>query len=148
MSEKMTCAGCGNPGVRPSRGAFLGDAPCPRCGLSADAAAEVLRARASAANADLQARYIALVVRADAAETRVRQLAGVVDTARAALEDVTTELPQPPYSAAEQLLDLIHAARGNRDYGRVGMLVHNRQIYGTERTVELDNARTLESDNE
>jgi hypothetical protein len=40
------------------------------------------------------------------------------------------------YDAAERMLDVIHAAYRAGDYGRVGELLHSRELYGTDRAME------------
>lgn len=82
----MTCPGCD---ARTSLvlARFLDGEPCPSCGLSAAAAAEVLDARKRGADADLTHRYAVAVKRADLAEAEVARLREKLDRVREALDD-------------------------------------------------------------
>lgn len=87
MSDKTECPGCGSYSSSILR-AFDDEDPCPVCGLSADAAAEVFAARRRGADAALTKRYADAVLRADKAEARARQLEDVLHEVRTALDKI------------------------------------------------------------
>lgn len=78
MSDKAECPACGSYSSTIRRAFGDGD-PCPSCGLSADAAAEVMAIRRRDADAELTRRCEEATVRADRTETRVRQLEAALD---------------------------------------------------------------------
>jgi hypothetical protein len=88
VTSKMTCPGCGSYTSNVLH-AYNDEDPCPHCGLSAEATAEVLQARRRNADAELTKRYTEMTVRADRAEVRVRQLEEAIATMRRTFDEVT-----------------------------------------------------------
>lgn len=73
MSNKLSCPGCGSH----TSGVYVAvadGAPCPHCGLAADAIITVHDARRRAADADLLAQLEAAVVRAGRAEAEAAKV--------------------------------------------------------------------------
>lgn len=74
MSDfKVHCPGCGDYSSAIGMAFSNGD-PCPTCGLSAAALAEITSVRATHANDAVKAEFEKLCVRADLAESRVALL--------------------------------------------------------------------------
>jgi O-phosphoseryl-tRNA(Cys) synthetase len=91
VSEKMTCPGCGSHGSAVLM-AFGDDRPCPSCGLSADAAHEIIAVQRKRADEALKAELSEALRRADRAETERDELKRKLADAVLALEDVMTAL--------------------------------------------------------
>lgn len=85
MSEKATCPGC-NAYTSSVFRAFEEGHPCPSCGLSADAAEAVEKARERKATADLAERLLAAERRAEKAEREARALRAIVAEVQVAVE--------------------------------------------------------------
>jgi hypothetical protein len=79
------CPGC-EAETSTIRAAFERDESCPSCGLSAEAAAQVLEVRARRGDERLRADLEAALKRADAAEQEVAVLRNQVRGVRAALD--------------------------------------------------------------
>lgn len=87
MSHKATCPGC-NSHTSAVWMVLQGDEEaCPYCGLSRAAMLEVLTAQERGANADLTERYTQATIRADRAESEVRELRRRLSAVEAALEE-------------------------------------------------------------
>lgn len=84
MSEKTTCPGC-DAYTSSVFNAFEEWRPCPYCGLSAEAADAVTRARERKATADLAERILATEKRAGKAEREAAALRAALDRVRSAL---------------------------------------------------------------
>lgn len=85
MSDRMTCPGC-NAYTSSVLNAFENDRPCPHCGLSVEATAELLAVREAVANAELKAKLTAALLRADKAERRVYRLEDAIREIQGNLE--------------------------------------------------------------
>ena len=85
MSEKMTCPGC-DVHLSDIRRAFLAGAPCPNCGLSAEAALQIDVIKASWADESVKQLAQEAIERADRAEAELRRLRHSVEMARLALD--------------------------------------------------------------
>ena len=72
MSQKMTCPAC-NAHLSSVYQAFENGEPCPNCGLSHEAAQEVLSAKARNADETLRARLTELLAERDAAVARAEK---------------------------------------------------------------------------
>lgn len=78
MSEKMTCPGCGAH-TSSVLVAVEQDEPCPYCGLSSSAIAEVNAMRRRREDDALTERAAEAEIRADRAEAETRRLRSVLD---------------------------------------------------------------------
>lgn len=96
MSEKLTCPGC-DAHTSSVLAAFHDGAPCPYCGLSASAAAEIDGVRSSRANKEVADRLVDALKRADKAEAEARSYRAKLDRIRAVMgsEDPDEWDPEP-----------------------------------------------------
>lgn len=90
MSDRMTCPGC-NTHTSSVLNAFENDRPCPHCGLSVEATAELLEVREAVANAELKTKLTAALVRADKAEKRVYRLEDALREIKGNLEGLDVD---------------------------------------------------------
>jgi hypothetical protein len=86
VSTRALCPAC-QTCTSDVRLAFERGSPCPNCGLSAQAAADVLSARARGADAELVERTAVAVRRAELAEAAVADLRAVLERARRMLAE-------------------------------------------------------------
>lgn len=86
MSLRQLCPGCGSA-TSTIRAAFERGAPCPSCGLSAEAAAAVLEVRGRLGDEQLRAELETALKCVDAAEQERDRLRARLSRVRAALED-------------------------------------------------------------
>lgn len=87
MSDRMTCPGC-NVHTSSVLNAFENDRPCPHCGLSVEATAELLEVREKVANDELKTKLTAALLRADKAERRIYRLEDAIREIKGTLEDL------------------------------------------------------------
>jgi hypothetical protein len=85
VSDKIECPACNSYTSDVAR-AFRDDRPCPTCGLSAEAAAEILAVRTARADEALKGRLEAALVRAGKAEAEASSLRIRLEAVREALE--------------------------------------------------------------
>jgi predicted RNA-binding Zn-ribbon protein involved in translation (DUF1610 family) len=91
VSEKMACPACSIYTSEILR-AYQAGAPCPNCGLEADTAAEVFRARQRGADAELTKKYMAASMDANNLQQRVFKLEAAIKTMQRTLDEVTRDL--------------------------------------------------------
>ena len=91
IGGKMTCPGCGSHGSAVLM-AFGDDRPCPSCGLSADAAREILAVQRKRGDEALKAELSEALRRAGRAETERDALRRRLDDSVSTLDDVMTAL--------------------------------------------------------
>jgi hypothetical protein len=84
MSERMKCPGCGT-GSSSVLTAYQEDEPCPYCGLSNLAMAEILEIQKTRADTDLKATLTEEIKLRTAAQAKVRQLEYRLDQIRETL---------------------------------------------------------------
>ena len=86
MGNKAECPACKawTSGVRDAMDGVLGS--CPHCGLAGEVIGGVYAAREALANADLIAKYEAVLVRAGKAEAETRKLRKRLDVVQAAMD--------------------------------------------------------------
>lgn len=96
MSERMTCPGC-DAHSSTVLNRFRDGAPCKFCGLSAEAALEIIAVHEKRADAELKAQLVEALKRADKAEDQARRLRvhlnNLLSTARSVSEEMDD--PQP-----------------------------------------------------
>jgi hypothetical protein len=86
VSRKADCPGC-NSRTSDIAHAFDNSEPCPTCGLSAGAAAEILTVQEGRASDAVKARFEELRLRADRAEARAEKLWLQLAAVRNALDE-------------------------------------------------------------
>lgn len=87
MSRKMTCPAC-NAHTSSALAAFEEGRPCPNCGLSAEAALEILTVRQRQADEELKGKLEAAIKERDAAQRELRLV-------KARLERITNLVGRP-----------------------------------------------------
>jgi hypothetical protein len=85
MGDKMTCPGCHATGSA-VRMAYNDDRPCPECGLSNEAASEILRIQATRADEALKQQLGEEIRRRGVAETKLARAEYRLQQLRDALE--------------------------------------------------------------
>lgn len=98
MSEKQWCPAC-DAVTSNVRSAFEDGRPCPHCGLSAAAAAELVEAKARGAEFALVVDTARAVRRAEEAEAESRRLRELLDRARRVLAEAALIPPSSPGGA-------------------------------------------------
>lgn len=94
MSDKMTCPGCEAHSSTVLNRFRNGD-PCSFCGLSAEAALEIMEVREKRADAELKARLVDALKRADKAEDQVRRLRNLLTSVIDQAQEAAKEMDNP-----------------------------------------------------
>lgn len=94
MSNKMTCPACDSH-TSSILNAFEEARPCPNCGLSAEAALEILTVRQKRADEDLKARLETAIKERDEAQRELRWAKKRLTEIGEALEEAAARTKQP-----------------------------------------------------
>jgi hypothetical protein len=94
MSEKMTCPGCGSHSSSVLAD-YRAEKPCRNCGLSWDAATEILDVQERTANEELKAKLAEALKRADKAEDKARRLRNHLNGLLSKAQEVSQEMDDP-----------------------------------------------------
>ncbi|HEU4544068.1 MAG TPA: hypothetical protein VFR23_23260 [Jiangellaceae bacterium] len=86
MADKMVCPACGSYTSSILR-AFQEGQPCPSCGLSSQAAGEILDVQERRANEQLKAQLETAITERDRAQSEARRLAVHLDRIKRAVKD-------------------------------------------------------------
>lgn len=94
MSNKMTCPAC-NSHTSSTLAAFEEGRPCPNCGLSAEAALEILTVRQKRADEDLKARLETAIKERDEAQRELRWAKRRLEQIGETLDEAAGRTKQP-----------------------------------------------------